>query len=274
MHKNPSLVFIPPKNDPRYRENTQNKQQQNFQQNYFIPQPPQIISQPIQPPNAFSNTIYMYKPPVPQMERRFFWDKPMERFNAKLFESIDVQEIVKKGQMDKIEYYIPRLIKARLPPDDSFGAKGMRNAFQLLQLGAQYLYKLRQNNFIPIGQSATAEGDQRLMEINDSMIAQTKVQLEQMQGIISQLEIQVQRLSTEVRQKKRTAKKYKDRYFTVKKYQLKKELRKKTEKKNKKRKYKKLRPEDELSEGQVPPQKLKKYQLVNVQLATVESQND
>ena len=274
MQKNPSIVFIPPKNETKYREDSRLNYPPNFQQNFFIPQPPQIISQPIPPQNTFSNTIYMYKPPIPQPERRFFWDKPMERFNSKLFESIDVQEIVKKGQMDKIEYYIPGLIKARLPPDDSFGTKSMRNAFQILQLGAQYLYKLRQNNFRPFGQSATAEGDQRLIEINDSMIAQTNQQLEQMQGIISQLEIQIQRLSTEVRQKKKTAKKYREKYFTVKKYQLKKEIKKNSDKKHKKIKYKKLRPEDELSEGQVPPQKLKRYQLVNVRLTNAENQEE
>lgn len=89
-----------------------------------------------------------YVAPVPQAQQdtpapniQWFWEPRTGRINWGLFESIDVDEITRKGDLGAVEFYLQSLIKANITKEDAshFGSKGAINVFMLMQLGLDYL---------------------------------------------------------------------------------------------------------------------------------------
>lgn len=245
MQAQNNVIFVPPKS-----KDTEKPIQPQFTQYYSPP----------------TNYTYLYQPSVPFQDRIFFWDKPRLNFNHKLFEAIDVSEIVKNGDIEKIEFYLPKIVDSRiLSSNENIGTNAVLKSLSVMQLGAQYLLKLRKNRYLPFGASPTADGDDRLIAMNGALIAQTNAQLNDMQNTINQLEMQSQRLISELRKMRMKRKKYMKKYIMVKRYIIRKELKVKEHKKKEKHQKKKLM--EELSEGQVPPEDVKKYTTVHIQIA-------
>ena len=77
--------------------------------------------------------------PMPNLQ--WFWAPRTGRINWGLMESIDVDEITRKGDIGAVEFYLQSLIKANITSEDAthFGSKGAINLFMLMQLGLDYL---------------------------------------------------------------------------------------------------------------------------------------
>ena len=245
MQAQNDVIFVPPKS----------KEQEEL----FQPQLPQYYPPPM-------NFTYLYRPSVPVQDKIFFWDKPRLNFNHKLFEAVDVNEIVKNGDIEKIEFYLPKIVDSRiLSSSENIGTDAVLKSFSVMQMGAQYLLKKKKNRYLPFGASPTADGDGQLIAMNEALIAQTNNQLNDMQNTINQLEMQSQRLLSEIRKMRIKRKKYMKKYIAVKRYIIRKEL--KTKEHKKKEKLQKKKRMEELSEGQVPPEDIKKYTTLHVQIA-------
>jgi hypothetical protein len=240
------VVFVPPKTEEPY-----------------FPETPQI---PLYYPPPMNYT-YLYRPSVPAQDQTYFWDKPRSRFDTDLYEAIDVAQIVKNGDIQKIEFYLPKIVDSRiLSSPEQIGSDAVSKTFTIMQMGAQYLLKLRKNGYLPFGVSPTADGDNQLIAMNDALISQTNAQLDDMQNTIIQLEMQSQRLESHLRRMRLKRRKLMKKYVMLKKYAIRRELKTK-EMKAKKRHSKKKKISEELSEGQVPPEDIKKCKTVHVRIA-------
>ena len=89
---------------------------------------------------------YVSPPPTAQSEApmpnlQWFWAPRTGRINWGLMESIDVDEITRKGDIGAVEFYLQSLVKANITSEDAthFGSKGAINLFMLMQLGLDYL---------------------------------------------------------------------------------------------------------------------------------------
>lgn len=220
------------------------------------PMPNEMIAPSPQP----INYSYFYSPPPIQPDEVFYFERPRKELDLKLFESIDPRDFVHDGDIQSVEFYLKNILGTKVTGRNTqLGSPGMSNAFTILQLGAQYLCKLRQNRFLPFGASPTANGDAYVMSLNEQLIANSNAQIEELSGIITQLEFQISRMQTDVNRLRLKRRKIENVVDKVEKYNLKKSL-------QKKKKHHKKKHDDNLSEGQVPPSEIQRYNKIQVEL--------
>lgn len=111
-------------------------QQQYTQQPYYFQNPP---------PNAryeyYFQPIHIKQPDL--VNEKWAWAPRSEKMKWDLAESIEVEEIVRRGDLSALKFYIESFVNANITEEDSkkFGSKGALNVFLLMQLGVDYLLK-------------------------------------------------------------------------------------------------------------------------------------
>lgn len=92
-----------------------------------------------------------------------------------LAETIDVNEIVKTGDVESVNFYTERFIKANFTDDDykHFNSKGALNAFLLFQLSAEY-YMAKKDSNLP--QVYEVDAELKAKHEEDISIARQTVQ--------------------------------------------------------------------------------------------------
>jgi hypothetical protein len=75
------------------------------------------------------------------------WAPRSSKLNWKLAESLNIEEIVARGDITAVEFYAQHFVSANITRDDAahFGSKAVLNLFQLMQLGMDYLIKQAHN---------------------------------------------------------------------------------------------------------------------------------
>ena len=100
-----------------------------------ISNPPAIVQQSPYPPPPV-----VVSHPAPTKER-YAWAQRTEKMKWGIAESIDIEQIVRRGDLASVLFYMDQFINATITKEDlkQFGSKGALNAFLILQLGADYL---------------------------------------------------------------------------------------------------------------------------------------
>lgn len=121
---------------------------------------PQVNGTPTQVPNAQEIAQYQaaqqYKLPPPQPQRpssmqtnlnaanneRYVWSQKKEKIPWGIAESIEPDQIVRKGDLKSVLFYMEKFMNVNITKEDAkkFGTKGALNAFLILQLGVEYLF--------------------------------------------------------------------------------------------------------------------------------------
>ncbi|EAY22070.1 hypothetical protein TVAG_457050 [Trichomonas vaginalis G3] len=225
---------------------------------------------PVPPPQEMPQVpySYFYIPPQIQQDEVFYFERPRKELDLKLFESIDPQKIVQTGDIQSVEFYLKTILNSKVTGrNKQLGTKSMSNAFTIMQLGAQYLTKLRANRYLPFGASPTANGDAYLMNLNEQLITNANYQISELSEIMNQLEFQVTRLQTDITKLRNKKRKLQD---VVEKAELLKTKRKlQRKKKEHEQKKKKSLRRDELSEGQVPPSEINNFNTIQVKVGSL-----
>ncbi|EAY05186.1 hypothetical protein TVAG_058430 [Trichomonas vaginalis G3] len=143
------------------------------------------------------------QPPPPQIiltrpnppKEQYAWAPRTEPMNWGLAESLDVNQMVQKGDLASVEFYMNKFTFANISKDDmkQFGSKGALNAFLILQLACDYL--MAQRNMAP--PPSTDEPDAKLLEQYNANIAQATKAIEQYKLKVKELQKQVERLKND-----------------------------------------------------------------------------
>jgi len=76
-----------------------------------------------------------------QRDTKWYWAPRTEKINWDLFNAIDVDDIVRRGDISAVEFYTQFIVSANITGDDArrFGGRASLNMFMLMQLGGNYL---------------------------------------------------------------------------------------------------------------------------------------
>lgn len=147
-----------------------------------------------QPPNQPPPPQIILTRPNPPKEQ-YAWAPRTEPMNWGLAESIDVTQIVQKGDLASVEFYMNKFTFANISKEDmkQFGSKGALNAFLILQLACDYL--MAQRNMAP--PPSTDEPDAKLLEQYNANIAQATKAIEQYKLKVKELQKQIEKLKND-----------------------------------------------------------------------------
>ena len=187
-------------------------------------QQPSQNAQFYQPPPMQNPIIYQGPQPLPPQQiiltrpnpakEKYAWQPRTEPMKWQLAESIDVDQIVRKGDLNSVEFYMEQFVYANLTKDDykQFGSKGALNAFLILQLGCDYL--MAQRNQAP--PPSTNEADQRLVEQYEKNINEAKKAILEHKKMIEKLQQQVKQLHSDRETQDKVIKQYKTKLAKMK----------------------------------------------------------
>ena len=177
-----------------------------------------------QPPPMQNPIVYQGPQPLPPQQiiltrpnpakEKYAWQPRTEPMKWQLAESIDVDQIVRKGDLNSVEFYMEQFVFANLTKDDykQFGSKGALNAFLILQLGCDYL--MAQRNQAP--PPPTNEADQRLVEQYEKNINEAKKAILDHKKMIEKLQQQVKQLHADRETQDKVIKQYKNKLGKIK----------------------------------------------------------
>lgn len=174
----------------------------------------QIQNTPIyQPPQALPPQQIILTRPNPAKEK-YAWQPRTEPMKWQLAESIDVDQIVRKGDLNSVEFYMEQFTYANIQKDDlkQFGSKGALNAFLILQLGCDYL--IAQRNQAP--PPSTNEPDQKLLEQYNQNIKAASDSIMQHKAMIKKLQSQISQLKNDRTKEKAIIDKYRKKLKAMK----------------------------------------------------------
>lgn len=166
-----------PGNFPQYQPHPIQFPNQPFNGQYisqnqpFILQPQSSVFNqnlaPQQPPRQIFTNVSI------QSKERFAFSQRTEPMKWQLAESLEVDQISRKGDLQSVLFYMEQFAFANIRDEDykQFGSKGAMNAFLLLQLGCEYL--LAQKAMNP--PHSTNEADSQLLaQYNQNIKAATE----------------------------------------------------------------------------------------------------
>ena len=216
MYPKTFLPFNLPQIPQNYQQITTNYQQipQNFQQ---IPQNFQQLPQNYQ--QISTQKTFNQK-------EKYNWNPRTEIMKWNLAESIDVEQIVRKGDIQSIEFYISQFVNSNITKDDLkyFGSKGALNAFLILQLGVDYLLNQRNNL-----NSTNIEPDPIFLEQYNNNIKIASESINSHKLIIEKLKEQNKKLHDDRNKQMKIIEKYRYKFNLLKKKLL---IKKKKKSKN------------------------------------------
>ncbi|OHT07108.1 hypothetical protein TRFO_05338 [Tritrichomonas foetus] len=187
-------------------------------------QPP--TSQYYQQQPIYVQVPYLQPIQIPQqgpIDDRWVWVPRSERMKWDLAESIDVDEIVRKGDLNAMKFYLEAFVNANITEEDSkrFGSKGALNLFLLMQLGVDYLLTQFHNytiNSIMSQTVQTTQADTQLINQYQQNIEAAKNAISQRDAAIFRLRQQIAQLYDEKAEYKKTIKKLKTKVRNEKEY--------------------------------------------------------
>ena len=175
---------------------------------------PQIQNPTIyQPPQSLPPQQIILTRPNPAKEK-YAWQPRTEPMKWQIAESIDVDQIVRKGDLNSVEFYMEQFAYANIQKDDlkQFGSKGALNAFLILQLGCDYL--MAQRNQAP--PPSTNEPDQKLLEQYNQNIKAASDSIMQHKAMIKKLQSQISQLKDDRAKEKAIIDKYRKKVKKMK----------------------------------------------------------
>lgn len=136
------------------------------------------------------NYIPFYYQPVTVVQdglydARWVWIPRTEKMKWELAESIDVDEIVRNGDINSLKFYLDSFVNANITEEDSkkFGSKGALNIFLLMQLGVDYLSTQFHNytiNYMNMKQYS------QTTQINTNILYQQQQEIEKYKAMINE----------------------------------------------------------------------------------------
>lgn len=151
--------------------------QQYSQQPYYYQTPPNIIYEPYPQPihikqADLSNEKWAWAPRTQKMK----WD---------LAESMDVDAIVRRGDLNSLKFYLESFVNVDITEEDSkkFGSKGALNLFLLMQIGIDYLLAQCQN--YSLNSIISQISKQPQIDNSQAIIAQLQQKIEEIKSNIN-----------------------------------------------------------------------------------------
>lgn len=131
-------------------------------------------------------------------------------------DSIDVDEIVRKGDIGSVEFYLQSLINANITKEDAsrFGSKGALNMFMLMQLGLDYLLTQMHNYSLNSTLDRQRQCSQALSELSaqyEHTLMQAQQQIAERDATITRLKQNIQQLHSDNAKAKHLVKKLKQK---------------------------------------------------------------
>lgn len=151
--------------------------QQYPQQSYYYQAPFNIIYEPYPQPIHIKQTDLT--------NEKWAWAPRTERMKWDLAESIDVDEIVRRGDLNSLKFYLESFVNANITEEDSkkFGSKGALNLFLLMQLGVDYLLTQYQNYSLNAIMSQITKPPQ--VDNSQAILMQSQQKIEEMKNNIN-----------------------------------------------------------------------------------------
>ncbi|OHT06521.1 hypothetical protein TRFO_25402 [Tritrichomonas foetus] len=165
-----------------------------------ISNPPAIVQQSPYPPPPV-----VVQHPAPTKER-YAWAQRTEKMKWGVAESIDIDQIVRRGDLNSVLFYMDQFLNATITKDDlkQFGSKGALNAFLILQLGADYL--MNQKSRLEAEMASQKPNNE---QVNANLIAQYNYNIDLASKNIQQRDEQIAVLKRQVAQMKQERKQHK-----------------------------------------------------------------
>jgi len=176
---------------------------------------PPYPSQPYIPPQPLYTPQPAIITPRPVLNKeKYAWAPRTEPMKWPLAESLDVDQIVRRGDLQSVEFYMQQFAFANISKEDfkQFGSKGALNAFLILQLGCDYLLSQREG-----APPSTAEPDQKLLEQYNANIKAASDAISAHKETIEKLKNQNKALHDDRSKLKKIIEKYRTKLHTLKK---------------------------------------------------------
>ena len=154
---------------------------------------------------------------------KWVWVPRTERMKWDLAESIDVDEIVRRGDLNAMKFYLETFVNSNITEEDAkhFGSKGALNLFMLMQLGVDYLLTQFHNyhvNSIMNQYVPTPQPDNTLVNQYQQNMETAKNAIAQRDAAIFRLRQQVTQLYDEITESKKVIRKLKKKLRYKKEY--------------------------------------------------------
>lgn len=149
-------------------------------------------------------------------EMKWYWAPRTGRLKWDLMESIDVDEIVRKGDLGAVEFYLQSLINANITKEDAknFGSKGALNMFMLMQLGLDYLLTQIHNYSVNAVIDQQKQYSDTVSEVSaryEQTLMHAQQQIAERDATIVRLRQNIQQLNNDAAQAKHIVKKLKQK---------------------------------------------------------------
>lgn len=170
--------------------------------------PPQYAPQPVIPSHAGPT------------KEKYAWAPRSEKMKWAVAESIDVEQIVRKGDLTSVLFYMDQFVSANITKEDiqNFGSKGALNAFLVMQLGVDYLLNQKQRLEAEAAaqQPANAEMDAKHVEQYNMMVEAATKEIQARDAKIHEYEKRFKQMHEERRKAKALLEKYRKKFRQLK----------------------------------------------------------
>ena len=175
-------------------------------------------------PVVVQQTPYQGQPVVvphaaPSKEK-YAWAPRSEKMKWAVAESIDVEQIVRKGDLASVLFYMDQFVSANITKEDiqNFGSKGALNAFLVMQLGVDYLLNQKQKleSEVAAQQPANAEMDAKHVEQYNMMVEAATKEIQARDAKLHEYEKRFKQMHDERRKAKVLLEKYRKKFRELK----------------------------------------------------------
>ena len=192
-----------------------------------LPFSPQKVGAPFgvgPAPVVVQQTPYQGQPVVvphaaPSKEK-YAWAPRSEKMKWAVAESIDVEQIVRKGDLASVLFYMDQFVSANITKEDiqNFGSKGALNAFLVMQLGVDYLLNQKQKleSEVAAQQPANAEMDAKHVEQYNMMVEAATKEIQARDAKLHEYEKRFKQMHDERRKAKVLLEKYRKKFRELK----------------------------------------------------------
>lgn len=172
-----------------------------------ISQPPVIMQQSPYPPPPV-----VISHPAPNKER-YAWTPRTDKMKWAVAESIDIEQIVRSGDLNSVMFYMDQFVNANITKDDipNFGSKGALNAFLVMQLAVDYLLNQR-----ALQQPAMAQSDAQHIERYNKMVELATKEINARDAQIAEYNKKFKQMHDERRKAKDLLEKYRRKFKEMK----------------------------------------------------------
>lgn len=157
--------------------------------------------------------------PAPSKER-YAWTPRSERMKWPVAESIDIEQIVRRGDLNSVMFYMDQFVNANITKEDvqHFGSKGALNAFLVMQLAVDYLLNQKQRLEAEIAaqQPVSAQVDAQHIEKYNQMVECATKEINARDAQIAEYKKKFEQMHEERRKAKVLMEKYRRKFKEMK----------------------------------------------------------